>query len=461
MTTPRRSRRKWWLGALVLLILAGAGLGVWWRWPDPVIAVQTEKVVRRNLTEVVLANGRLQPVYYVKISPEVSGEIIDLPIKEGQAVQKGDLLFRLKPDNYLASSNVAVASYRSSLAQIELSRANLAKAEAEFQRIQDLFKEKLVSDSQFLDAKTGFEVARASFQSSTHQSENARAALDNATENLAKTTVYSPLTGTISKLNSQFGERVVGTATYQGTEVMTIADLDAMEARVDVGEVDVVLIAIGQKARLEVDAFRDRKFTGTVSEIANTAKSFGQGSQQEAIKFEVRIRLREKEAFRPGMSVTAEIETRTRTNTLAVPIQSLTARLPKSDPATNAPTSTNSLAASPTALAGTNPAPAAANPTNASPTNTPAAAASDRKPGDPPKAVEVVFIATNGIARMVPVQRGIGDDSHVEILSGLIENQEVISGGYAAISRLLEDGKRIRVDNTRPALAREPARESP
>ncbi|HOX01016.1 MAG TPA: efflux RND transporter periplasmic adaptor subunit [Candidatus Paceibacterota bacterium] len=459
MTTPRRSRRKWWLAAILLIILSGIGLYVWWKWPDSVITVQTEKVIRRNLTEIVLANGRLQPVYYVKISPEVSGEIIELPVKEGEAVQKGDLLFRLKPDNYLASSNVAVASYRSSLAQNELARANLAKAEAEFKRIADLFESKLVSDSQFLDAKTAFEVARASFQSSTHQTENARAALDNATENLAKTTVYSPLTGTISKLNSQLGERVVGTATYQGTEVMTIADLNAMEARVDVGEVDVVLIAVGQKARLEVDAFRDRKFTGIVSDIANTAKSFGQGSQQEAIKFEVRVRLQEKEAFRPGMSVTAEIETRTRTNTLAVPIQSLTARLPKSDASTNAVPSTNSLAAAPAAPDGTNPAPAAASPTNASPAST--HAASDRKPGDPPKAVEVVFIATNGVARMVAVLRGISDDSHVEILSGLAESQEVISGGYAAISRLLEEGKRIRVDNTRPAPAREPATESP
>jgi HlyD family secretion protein len=312
-------------------------------------------------------------------------------------------------------------------------KANLDRAELELKRYDELLKNKLVSESQYNDAKTSFEVAKANYLSATHQTENARANLARAEEDLAKTTITSPLDGTISKLNSQLGERVVGTATYQGTEVMTIADLNDMEARVDIGEVDVVLIKVGQKARMEVDSFRDRKFNGLVSEIANTAKTTSSGTQSEATKFEVKIRITEKESFRPGMSCTAEVETRYRTNVLTVPSQSVTTRMPKENKGTNQVAKADSKSTN--APSGTN--------MEAGGTNSAAA----RKNNELQKPDEVVFIAANNKAVMKKVKRGISDDSYVEITEGVRENEEVVSGGFKAINRELEDDKEIKVDN--------------
>jgi HlyD family secretion protein len=441
MAKSKSRGRKVLVFSLIVVLLGGLGTAAYLRQREVVLTVQTEKVTRRNLTETVVANGRVQPVLYVKISPEVSGEIIELPVKEGQTVRKGDLLVRIKPDTYIANSNSATASYRASLAAKTTAEANLARAEAEFRRQEALFKNNLVSESLFVDAKTAYEVARAQLRSATHQVEMSKAALDRAEEDLRKTVIYSPLDGTVIRLNSQVGERVVGTAMMAGTEIMTIADLNEMEARVEVGEIDVPLIQIGQLARLEADAFKDRKFTGTVTEIANSSRGLvlgggGFGAQsQEATKFEVKVRIQDKAAFRPGMSVTAEIETRYRTNVLTVPIVSVTTRLPKT---------TNTVAragASPAAPAGTH-SNAAAAPSTLGATNT---TAGTRKPGEAPKPIEVVFVKEGDVARMVPIKRGISDDTYVEILEGLQEGQEVISGGYKAISRELEDGKKIKV----------------
>lgn len=441
MAKSKSKGRKVLIFSLIVLGLGGLGAFAFLRQREVVIPVQTEKVTRRNLTEIVVANGRVQPVLYVKISPEVSGEIIELPVKEGQTVRKGDLLVRIKPDTYIANSNSATASYRASLAALATAEANLARAEAEFHRQEALFKNNLVSESLYVDAKTTYEVAKAQLRSASHQVEVAQATLARAEEDLRKTVIYSPLDGTVIRLNSQVGERVVGTAMMAGTEIMTIADLNVMEARVEVGEIDVPLIRIGQVARIEADAFKDRKFTGEVTEIANSSRglvlgsSGGFGAQsQEATKFEVKVRIKDQAAFRPGMSVTAEIETRYRTNVLTVPIVSVTTRLPKTTNSVGRAGSTNQVA-------DTN---ASAKPA-ASPGNATNATAGARKPGDAPKPIEVVFIKDGDRARMVPIKRGISDDTYVEILEGLQEGQEVISGGYKAISRDLEDGKKIKV----------------
>jgi HlyD family secretion protein len=381
------------------------------------------------------------------INPEVSGEIIALPVKEGQDIRKGELLLKIKPDNYIAGTNLAHASYQSALAAMKLGQANLEKAELEFKRSQKLFQDGLISDAQFLEAKTGFDVARASHQSSQHQAEQAKAALARALDDLLKTTIMSPLDGTITKLRSQLGERVVGSVMMQGTEIMTLANLDNMEARVDIGEVDVVLIAVGQKARLEVDAFRDRKFTGVVTDIANsskTASQFGGGSSQEATKFEVRIRIQEKEPFRPGMSVTAEVETRYRTNVLTVPLQSVTTRLPKKAPDQKKPGGAGETAS-------VSPAPA---PARGGQQGTKTSAGS--KAAGAPKPIEAVFVKEGGRVRMAPVKRGVSDDAHVEILEGLQEGQAVVSGGFKAINRELEDGKAVKIGP--PPGASEPAK---
>jgi HlyD family secretion protein len=436
--------RKIVIFSVLGLVVAGLATAAVLKKREAVITVQTEKVARRSLTELVVANGKIQPVLQVKISPEVSGEIIDLPVKEGQPVNKGDLIMKIKPDFYIANRNQATASFNSSLAGKDTAAANLVKAEAEFKRAGDLFRNNLISASDFDTLKAGYDVARSQVTNATHQVAMSKALLARAEEELAKTTIVSPLTGTVSKLNSQLGERVVGTATMAGTDVMIIADLNEMEARVDIGEVDVVLIRPGQNVRLEVDAFKDQKFTGTVTEIANSSKGSGFGqvssSQQEATKFEVKIRIKEKESFRPGMSVTAEVETRCRSNVLAVPIASVTTRLPqeKKDAKAVAAGKKGSTNAEPSKLD------LAARATNEpAATGTNVARADRKKEGAKP--IEVVFIKEGDHVKMVPVKIGISDDSYWEVTDGLQDGQEVVSGGYRAISRDLEDGKKVKI----------------
>ncbi|HKS37928.1 MAG TPA: efflux RND transporter periplasmic adaptor subunit [Verrucomicrobiae bacterium] len=438
-----KKRRKIIVFSVIALVLIGMTLLAVFKRRETVITVQTEKVAPRNLTEIVVANGRIQPVLQVKISAEVSGEIIELPVKEGQNVKKGDLLVKIKPDVYQANLRSAEASFLSAQAGQSLAEATLKKAELELKRNEGLFKGRLISESTFLEFKTGFDIARAQCDSSVHQVAMAKASLARVEEELAKTTIYSPIDGTISKLNSELGERVVGTAMMTGTEIMIVADLNEMEARVDIGEIDIVLICLNQNARLEVDAFRDRKFKGMVSEIANSSKGLpgaggGGGQSQEATKFEVKIRVTEKENFRPGMSVTADIETRSRSNVLSVPIASVTTRLPKES--TNNPAAkTNELARADSSSATNS---SGSSSTNTAGTNKTNSGRADKK-GEGPKPVEVVFVVEGDKVKMAPVKRGISDDAYVEITEGLTEGQEVVSGGYKAISRELEDGKKI------------------
>ena len=438
---------------LIGVVLAGLAAVAAFKKREVVISVQTEKVTRRNITEIVVANGKIQPVLQVKISPEVSGEIIEMPVKEGQAVNKGDLLLKIKPDFYIANLNQANASYKSSVAGKATAEANLRKAGAEFKRYQEMFRQKLVSDSVFDEAHAANDVALAQLESAEHQVEMSKASVDSSRDSLEKTTIVSPLTGTISKLNSRLGERVLGTVQNLGTEIMTISDLNEMETRVDIGENDVVLLAPGQKARLEVDAFKDRKFNGTVTEIANSSKDSGQlgstGNSQEATKFEVRIRIQEKEAFRPGMSVTAEIETRSRTNALTVPFASVTTRTPKDKKAGNADAAsgvkTNSGGNNTNLLASVTNAP------NGGGTNT---AKGDKKKENA-KAIEVVFLKDGDHAKMMPVKIGISDDDYWEISDGLKEGDEVVSGSSKAINRELEDGKKIKMGAVGVGIAKD------
>jgi len=456
MANAKKSR-KIIVFAVIAVVLATLTLLAVFRKREAVITVQTEKVARRNLTELVVANGRIQPVVQVKISAEVSGEIIELPVKEGQQVQKGDLLAKIKPDVYEANCRSAKAAYESACAGRLEAEARLRKAGLEFKRNDDLFKNNLISDSAHLESKTALDIAQAQVESATHQVALAEASRSRAKEELEKTTIRSPLAGTVSKLNLEVGERVAGNTMMAGTEIMTIADLNNMEARVDIGETDIVLLKPGQKARLEVDAFKDRKFTGLVSEIANSSKSSGMGgSSQEATKFEVEIRIQDKEPFRPGMSVTAEVETRYRTNVLTVPIASVTTRLPKDKkeakgksskanaPApggTNAPATTNTVSSS-TSAPTTSDAAATTNAASGTSTN---AAKADKKSKEPPKRIEVVFVVEGDHVKMAPVKIGISDEDYWEITEGLTEGQEVVSGGYKAINRELEDDKKIRI----------------
>jgi HlyD family secretion protein len=421
------------IGAVLLALLLTAIL----RKKEPAITVQTDKVARRNITELVVANGKIYPVTQVHISPEVSGEIIVLAVKEGQYVHKGDLLLKILPDVYLAAVNQAKANYESSQAGKTQAVANLEKAEADFTRNQELFKRKLLSESDYVGFKVARDVAMAQVESADDQVNVAKAAVDSAQDSLNKTTITAPLDGTVTTLNSQLGERVLGTVQNAGTDIMVISDLSQMEARVDIGEMDVVLLQTGQKAKLEVDSFKDRKFDGVVTAVANSSKdlnasaSLGGSSSstsQAATQFQVRIRIMDNEQFRPGMSVSAEIETRARTNIITVPIASVTTRVIKAKTGAGAGgAGTNSVATNSPAMAGSE--------TNTNKTG--------KKADEKNKPVDVVFLVEGDHVKTVPVKIGISDDDFWEITDGLKEGDEIVTGNYSAISRSLDDGKKI------------------
>ena len=446
MANPKK-RRKIIIFSVIGAVLVALTLVAIFKKKQPVITVQTEKVARHSLTNIVIANGKIQPVVQVTISPEVSGEIIELPVKEGQQVTNGDLLVKINPDIYVAAVNQAKAGYESSLAAKASAEANLEKAQADYDRNLELFNRKLLSESDFIGFKSARNVARAQLDSADDQVNVAKANVDSAEEQLARTTIVSPLDGTISKLNSQLGERVLGTVQNAGTVIMIISDLNQMEARVDVGEMDVVGIKPGQKARLEVDAFKDRKFSGTVTDVASSSKDSNQtgissssSQSQEATKFQVRIRLNDKESFRPGMSVSADIETDYRTNVLTVPLASVTTRPPKPPKKTDLPKTggTNTT----TTMSGTNMV-ASSNTVTSSDVAT-NSGAPDKKSKDFSKMLDVVFAVAGDHVNAVPVKIGICDDNYWEITDGLTNGQEIVSGGYRAISRDLDDGKKIK-----------------
>jgi HlyD family secretion protein len=392
------------IGFLLIAVIVAVVLG---SNKETVISVQTEKVQKRTITQSVTATGKVYPEVQVTISPEVSGEVIFLPVKDGQKVKKGDVLMKIKPDIYEARRDQMTAGVTSS-------QATFQRAESDYRRIRDLYQKKLVSDSELEQAKTGFEVAKAGHAQS-------QAALNQATEDLRKTTIYSPMDGTISQLTTELGERVLGTSQFQGTAVMTVADLSKMECRVDVGENDIVLIKVNDTTRIDIDAFPNKKFTGLVYEIANAAKTKGLGTQEEVTNFEVRIRILDKDIpLRPGMSVTATVETQTRDNVLSVPIQCVTTRTPKIEKVEN--------------------------PSGGESGDVTIVSLEKKKQKNEILAKEVVFLYKDAKAKMAEVKRGISDDSYIEITEGLKGDETVISGSFKAISRDLEDGKKVKLE---------------
>jgi HlyD family secretion protein len=403
----KKSRKKLIIFSILGVLVIALGLIVFLGSKrEPIIPVQVEKAQKRTLTQVVTATGKIQPEVQVKISPEVSGEIVSLPVKEGQRVRRGDLLMKIKPDVYAAQRDQYTAG-------LNRAKADLTKADLEFRRVESLYGKGLVSESEFVQSRAVFEGARANYA-------QAEASLNQAEENLRKTTVLSPMEGTISQLNSELGERVLGTAQFQGTDVMTVADLSRMEAQVDVSENDVVLVSIGDTARVTIDAFPDRKVNAVVYEIANTAKSKGAGTQEEVTNFTVKMRVVDKSiSLRPGMSMTADIETETKHDVLSVPIQSVTTRAAKMEMKEGS---------------------------QGEQSGPPASAATTQRQRSDNRPKEIVFVVENGVAKAVNVKRGISNDTHVEITEGVPEGAEVVSGSYKAINRELEDGAKVRVE---------------
>jgi HlyD family secretion protein len=399
------------------------------------IKVTAEKVEKRTIIEVVSANGKIQPEKDIKISPYISGEVIDLYVKEGDQVKTGDLLARIDPEIYRASYDRSLAMLNSQKAAEATAKAQLAQAEAQFQnaelsfnRNKTLWDQKVISDADYDAARSTYEVAKASKDAAMENLkgaqfgvESAKASLKEAQENLTKTTIVSPSDGTVSKLSVEKGERVTGASQFSaGTEIMRIANLESMEVNVEVNENDIVRVALNDTCLIEVDAYLDRKFKGIVTEISTSANTTGVSADQ-ITNFNVKIRILPssykdmidslsaiRSPFRPGMSATVDIQTETVKDVLSVPIQAVTTR------------------ADTTGLVKKEDA------------NIDVAAAKD-------EVKEYVFLVDNAKAKMQEVKTGVQDNTYIEITKGLEEGQEVITGPYRAISKRLKDGDAVKV----------------
>ncbi|HET7706392.1 MAG TPA: efflux RND transporter periplasmic adaptor subunit [Thermoanaerobaculia bacterium] len=419
------SRKKLYIGiAVAVLVVIALVAMISSRKGEKPIEVTTEKAVRKSITQLVTATGKIQPEVEVKIAPEVSGEIVEIPVKEGQLVKKGQLLLRIKPDSYQAQVESQQASYNSARSASTRNRAELGRAESEYRRVQSLYDRGLVSEAERRNAQTTYDMAKAALESSRFEIQRAAGAVTQIREALSKTVIYAPSDGTISALASRVGERVVGTSQFAGTEVMRIADLDHMEARVNVNENDVVNVKVGDKVRVSVDAYPDRVIDGFVREIAATALTRNAGTQEEVTNFEVKISIPDRSVrLRPGMSATADIETATVSNVVAVPIQSVTVRSTDSD------LSPEEREKERTPDEGANV------------TNERIEKAKER--AEKAKLQRVVFLRDGDTVRMQKVETGIADNTHIEIKSGVKPGDEVVSGSYTAISRRLKDKAKI------------------
>ena len=443
LTTPplaqdakrRRLRRKRNIifgaaGAVLLLII---GLFVASKREKP-IPVTTEKAVRRTILQTVSATGKIQPETEVKISPEVAGEIIELPVQDGMQVKKGDLLVKIKPDSYKALLEQQEAAISAARATNLQQKATMVKSEHDFKRAEDLFGKKLISEQEYNAAEAADDVAKNTYESSLHEIERAQASSSQARDQLSKTTIYSPMDGTVTVLNSKLGERLVATNQFAGTEVMRVADLSHMQAVVDVNENDVVNVKLGDKASVKIDAYAGRKFKGVVQQIANTGKTTGAGTQEEVTNFEVKIRIDDHDVvLRPGLSCTADVETNMVKDAVAVPMQSVTIR-------------TGDTNLSPEEIEKQKQKIAARDKgdNNAEFSNERLEKQAQKEERE--KLAKVVFVKNGNKAHLVKVVTGIADDSYMEIKSGIQPGDEVISGSYSAISRKLKDGAKVKID---------------
>jgi HlyD family secretion protein len=421
--------------AAPLLIVLTVGAVVVSRKREKPILITTDKAFTTNITQLVTATGKIQPEVEVKIAPEVSGEIIDLPVKEGQQVRRGQLLMKIKPDSYQAQVEAQEAALSSARSASVERRAQLDKARQDLERAQSLFKANLLAQADRNTAQTNHDIAKASLESALFEIQRAEGALRQIRDALSKTTIYSPADGTISTLPARAGERVVGTSQFAGTEVMRIANLNAMEAVVDVNENDVVNVKVGDTARINVDAYPDHALKGVVREIASTATTKNAGSQEEVTNFEVKISIPDRSVtLRPGMSATADIETATVKRVVAVPIQSVTVR---SNDSKLSPEEREKQTASRDQADKS--ADNRADVTNE--TLDKQKARAERE-----KLQRVVFVKNGDTVRMQKVETGISDTTYVEVKKGVRPGDEVVSGSYTAISRRLKDGARVAIE---------------
>ncbi|WP_428657201.1 efflux RND transporter periplasmic adaptor subunit [Runella sp.] len=445
----KSSSRLWWiLGGIVLALGAGLVIAKQAGWIGKIKPTEVEfaKVKKIDIIERVSASGRVQPEIEVKISPDVPGEIIGLYVEEGDSVVKGQLLAKIRPDNYDALMARAQAAVNSSKAEVERSKASLAqssaqliRAKADYERNKKLQADKVVSDADLERSEADYgvalqnvEAAKAAISASKFNVQSSEAGLRDAAENLRKTTIYAPQSGTISKLNVELGDRVVGTSQMAGTEMMRIANLNNMEVRVDVNENDIVRVHLGDTVDIEVDSYADRKFMGTVTEIANTANGMNTTgaaatSTDAVTEFEVKIKIlnssyrdlmakRAKKSypFKPGMTAAVEIITDRKVGVLSVPIAAVTTR----GKDTGEENKEGQGPGGPPQQTNDN----------------------EQKAKKEEKIKELVFVNDKGKAVSREVKTGISDFENIEILSGLKEGEEIISGPFIEVSKRLKDG---------------------
>src|SRR6059036_2309045 len=430
----RSTRKRQIIIGIIGLVVLWIAVSIIWSKREKPIPVTTERAIRKTIMQTVSATGKVQPETEVKISPEVAGEIIQLPVADGKAVMKGDLLVKIKPDSYKALLEQQEAAISAAKATNLQQKATMFKAEHDFKRAEDLFNKKLISEQEFNAAQAAYDVAKNTYEGSLHEIERAEAGSSQARDQLSKTTIYSPIDGTVTVLNSKQGERLVATGQFAGTEVMRVADLSHMEARVDVNENDIVNVKLGDKAEVKIDAYGDRKFHGAVYQIANTGKTTGAGTQEEVTNFEVKIRIQDHEVvLKPALSCTAEIQTNQVKDVVAVPMQAVTIRTGESN------LSPEEIEKKKQKVAqrdkGDN---------NAEFVNERAEKTAQKEERE--KVSKVVFLKKGTKAQIVKVTTGISDDTYTEIKSGIQPGDEVISGSYSAISRKLKDGAKIALD---------------
>lgn len=399
---------------VVVLLVMGKKAG-WFGKSGNFKEVEVTEVQRYDVIEKVSATGKIQPEVEVKLSSEVSGEIIELPVVEGQQVEKGDLLVRVNPEIYrsnLERSQAGLQNIRSGLLQAE---ASLKEAESNYERNKTLFEKGIISKAEWDRIVSAYEVAQANRQAAFYNVRSAEASVKEAIENLGRTNIYAPMSGTISSLDAELGERVVGTQQMAGTEILRVADLSDMEVEVDVNENDIVKVSIGDSTIVEVDAYLKQEFRGVVTEISNSANATATADQVTNFKVKVSI-LKESykdllegkpenySPFRPGMTATVDIITNRRDDVIAVPISAVVVK-----------TDTTS---------GRNRVPEKAT---------------------PQRLFETVYIKEGDEAKMRVVKTGIQDDARIEIKEGLEVGEKVITGPYNTVTKILKPGDKVEV----------------
>jgi HlyD family secretion protein len=422
----KKSRKGLIFGIIFLLIAATTSYILLKPKKDEGISIETEKISKRTVLQTVTATGIIDPDLQLKVTSEVSGEIIFLGVKEGDFVHKGQVIIKVNPQSFSAERDQAEAQVSSSLARVAQSEASLLRAIQEQTRIQGLYEKKLATTRELEITQSQVKIAEAEKLSSRYNVDQARAGVRRIMESLKKTTITAPISGVVTKLITKLGEKVVGAIQMSGTEIMTIADLSVIEAVVDVPETDVVQISLNDIADIEVDAIPNKKFKAVVSRIANSPKKSGLGTNEQMTNFEVRLRFINKdERLRPGLTSTATIGTDKKENVLTVPIQSVTTRDPKKESKKENSSKDDKEKE---------------KEKNEDVKNVKL----ELNQKDKPK--PIVFLKMGDSVVIKSVETGIRDDQYIEISSGLKENDEVVIGTYKAISQELEQGSKVKLE---------------